>query len=119
MAASFLVTLAVGKRLGKRASWIGIVSIGACFLFALAANVQWNDYVHDSENAGEAEHATDVVSGAEADANDTVIGPLAEGESAAPAAPAAPAVEESDGEGGHADYEIVPITKTWTWFTNG
>ena len=62
MAASFVLTLAVGKRLGKHASLIGIVAIGTCFLFALATNVQWYDYVHDSEhaaevaNAGEAEH---------------------------------------------------------------
>ncbi len=40
MAASFAITLAIGKRLGKHASWIGIVSIGFCFLFAVGANVQ-------------------------------------------------------------------------------
>ena len=48
MAASFLLTLFFGKRFGKHASWIGIVSIGFCFLFAVGANVQWYDYVHDS-----------------------------------------------------------------------
>jgi hypothetical protein len=51
MAASFALTLAIGRRLGKHASWIGIVSIGFCFLFALGANVQWYDYVDDSEHA--------------------------------------------------------------------
>ena len=145
MAASFGLTLAIGKRLGKNASWIGIASIGTCFLFAILANVQWMDYVHDSEHAAEhgddhgdeskdedhgddhseddGTHADDEGDHSEDEEHSLgvtstdLIGPIADGETAAARAPPAPVVEE--GEGGHADYEIVPITKTWTWWTNG
>ena len=145
MAASFGLTLAIGKRLGKNASWIGIASIGTCVLFAILANVQWMDYVHDSEHAAEhgddhgdeskdedhgddhseddGTHADDEGDHSEDEEHSLgvtstdLIGPIADGETAAARAPPAPVVEE--GEGGHADYEIVPITKTWTWWTNG
>lgn len=152
MAASFGLTLAIGKRLGKNASWIGIASIGTCFLFAIVANVQWMDYVHDSEHAaehsdeshddhgddhsedgshgddhseddhGDESHADDESHGDDEEhslgaTSTDLIGPIADGETAAARAPPAPVVEE--GEGGHADYEIEPITKTWTWWTNG
>ncbi|WP_436793702.1 NADH-quinone oxidoreductase subunit 5 family protein [Actinospongicola halichondriae] len=154
MAASFGLTLAIGKRLGKNASWIGIVAIGTCFLFAIAANVQWNSYVHDSEHAGEAgthgdedphadetdshgeeDPAADDHSGDEAPADDhaddpaaeeehsagatDVVGPLVDGESAAARAP--PVVAEEAGEDEHhaPEYEVVPVTQTWTWWTSG
>ncbi len=41
-------------------------------------------------------------------------GPTLDGETAA-----APVAEEGGEEGGHADYEITPVTKTWTWWSNG
>jgi NADH-quinone oxidoreductase subunit L len=131
MAASFALTLAIGKRLGKHASWIGIVSIAFCFLFAVGANVQWYGYVHDSEHAAES-HGAEEDHGTAEDDHGTAeedhgtaeeehsLGPVApsEGENAgAPLAPAAPAVEE--GGEGHAEYTIEPIEKTFTWWTNG
>lgn len=146
MAASFGLTLAIGKRLGKHASWIGIASIGACFLFAIVANVQWADYVHDTEHAAEAksdtddhgsEDTSDDGHGDEDESNSEDeshgddeehsigpvlpddVGPTVDGETAAARAPpveaAAPAVPAAEGE----EIEIVPITKTWTWWTNG
>jgi NADH-quinone oxidoreductase subunit L len=115
MAASFALTLAIGKRLGRHASWIGLVSIGFCFLFALGVNVQWYGYVHDSEHAGETAAA---VEGPPSDTVADVVGPMVDGETAAgPASVAIAAVEE--GEGGYADYTIEPVTKSVTWWTNG
>ncbi|HEU5083752.1 MAG TPA: NADH-quinone oxidoreductase subunit L [Acidimicrobiales bacterium] len=141
MAASFALTLAVGKRLGKNASWIGIAAIGFSFLFAVGANVQWYDYVNDSEHAAEESgghgeetdsHAEETDSHAEepgseetdshaeepaADEEEHSLAPAAEGEVAA--GPLAPVAEEG-GEGeAHLEYEVEPITKSWTWWTNG
>jgi NADH-quinone oxidoreductase subunit L len=147
MAASFAITLAVGKRLGKHASWIGIVSIGFCFLFAVGANVQWYGYVQDSEHAaevsaeddhaeeGEDSHAEDEdeshAEETEGEAEDEEhslgamvegIGPMVEGESAAARAPPVAAAAE-EGEGGegeaHLEFEVKPVTKSVTWWTNG
>ena len=140
MAASFAITLAVGKRLGKHASWIGIISIGFCFLFALGANVQWYDYVQDSEHA--AEESSDDGEGSgdesedESNAEETdeshaedegallapaadAIGPMVDGESAAARAPPVAGAEEG-GEGeASLEFEVQPITKSVTWWTNG
>ncbi|MDZ7674420.1 MAG: NADH-quinone oxidoreductase subunit L [Acidimicrobiales bacterium] len=147
MAASFALTLGIGKRLGRHASWIGIAAIGVCFLFAIGANVQWADYVQDSEHAAEAEHDDESHAEDEGEAGtpdseeegahtegvgttsgeddehalgaaSDEIGPSVDGETASARAPPAPAVEEGEG-GGHAEYEVVPVTKTWTWWSNG
>ena len=107
MAASFALTLAIGKRLGKHASWIGIVSIGFCFLFAIGVNVQWYGYVHDSEHAGEShsedeDHSEESQDEDESHAEESdedhaedegallapaadTVGPMVDGESASPA----------------------------------
>jgi NADH-quinone oxidoreductase subunit L len=139
MAASFLLTLFVGKRLGRHASWIGIASIGVCFAFAVGANVQWYDYVHDSEHAAEAddegghegplqfgdeEHSEEDSHSEEgAEEHGLARAGLAEGESAAPlrerGESAAPVVEEGGEEEGHEAFEVVPVTATWTWWSNG
>jgi NADH-quinone oxidoreductase subunit L len=147
MAASFALTLAIGKRLGRHASWIGIVSIGFCFLFALGVNVQWYGYVHDSEHAADqsdegGDHDEDTVAGDdqpdddESHADDDEshddeeqgapvpaatdeIGPMVEGESASARAPPVVAAEEgADGEA-HLEFEVQPVTKSVTWWTNG
>jgi len=134
MAASFVLTLAIGKRLGKQASWIGIVAIGFCFLFAIGVNLEWSDYVHDSEHAAEseddhgdeseeaqAEEADELVldeEGALLAPEVDVMGPMVEGESAAARGPPASLTVAEEGEG-HAEYTIEPITQTWTWWTNG
>jgi NADH-quinone oxidoreductase subunit L len=150
MAASFAVTLAVGKRFGKHASWIGIASIGFCFLFAVGANVQWYGYVHDSEHAAESHaeeegvHAEDGEdthdeaedeSHAEETEGDAAeeehsfggaaegTGPMVDGESAAARGPPLAAAAAEEGEGGegeaHLEFEVQPVTKSVTWWTNG
>ena len=123
MAASFALTLAIGKRLGKHASWIGIAAIGFCFLFAVGANVQWYDYVHDSEHAAEhgGDHGDEGTHGEAEDHGadeEHSLGPVAPSEGENAGAPLAPLAEEGGGEG-HAEYTIEPITKTVTWWTNG
>src|SRR5437868_4257056 len=40
-AVSFLVILAIGKRLGEGAAFIGIASVGASFLLAVGTAIQW------------------------------------------------------------------------------
>jgi len=144
MAASFAVTLAIGKRLGKHASWIGIVAIGFCFLFAIGVNVQWYGYVQESEHAAEvraeADHAeAGEGTGAEdesqaeetGDAADEGeehsygtpvegVGPMVVGESAAARAPpVATAAEEGEGGEPAVEFEVEPVTKTVSWWTNG
>jgi NADH-quinone oxidoreductase subunit L len=146
MAASFALTLAIGRRLGKHASWIGIASIAFCFLFAVGVNVQWYGYVHDSEHAaetqgedgdhageGEQDHAEDeshAEDGEEPHDEEGAlvvppvegIGPMVDGETAAARAPPVVAAAE-EGEHGddeaHLDFEVQPVTKTVTWWTNG
>ena len=149
MAASFAITLAVGKRLGKHASWIGIVSIGFCFLFAIGANVQWYGYVQDSEHAAEVSveedhaeeaedphaedgaedesHAEETDSDAEGEEHsfgpaESGVGPMVDGESAAARAPpVATAAEEGEhgGDEAHLEFEVEPVTKSVTWWSNG
>ncbi len=125
MAASFVATLAIGKRLGKHASWIGIVSIGLCFLFAIATNVQWFSYVNDSEHAAEGQHQVEGEVPADAEHSLAPAG-IAAGETAA-----APLQEEGDhsgdsgtategeGEAGGHEFEVQPVTTSVTWWQNG
>ena len=134
MAASFALTLAIGKRLGRHASWIGIASIAFCFLFALGANVQWADYVEDSEHAAEAGHGAEEDDHGTAEEDDGTteeggdhasaeeeehsLGPVAPTEGENAGGPLAPVAAE-EGEGAHAEYTVEPITKTVTWWSNG
>jgi NADH-quinone oxidoreductase subunit L len=147
MAASFVLTLAIGKRLGKHASWIGIVSIGFCFLFAIGVNVQWYGYVDDSEHAAEShaedggeghgddteDHAEDEAHAEDGDEDHAEegalvvpaaegVGPMVDGESASARGPPTVAAVAEEGEGGgegHAEYTVEPVTKSVSWWTNG
>ena len=110
MAASFLLTLFFGKRIGKHASWIGIVAIGVCFVFALAVNVEWNGYVHDSE------HAT--VHSVESAGAGGGEGTVAAESGEATGADNGTAAEAGAAEG-ETEFEVVPVTQTVTWWTNG
>ena len=47
-ALSFCVILAIGKRFGSRAAWIGIASVGASFVLAVGNVIQWIQHVGDS-----------------------------------------------------------------------
>ena len=55
-AASFFLILFFGKRMPKKGAEIGIAALGVCFALALATNVQWREYVNDSEHAEQAVH---------------------------------------------------------------
>ena len=98
-AASFFLILFFGKRMPKKGAEIGIAALGICFALAIATNVQWRDHVNEAEHKAEAVHEE----GGEEHA-------LAEGESAA-----APIAEEE----AHTEFEVEPIHKTWTWWSNG
>ena len=100
-AASFFLILFFGKRMPKKGAEIGIAALGVCFALAIATNVQWRDHVNDAEHKAEVVHE---------EGGETEEHGLADGESAAPAA------EEDEG---HTEFEVEPIHKTWTWWSNG
>jgi NADH-quinone oxidoreductase subunit L len=104
-AASFFLILFFGKRLRYKGAEIGITALAICFALALATNVQWRDHVNDAEHAAEAQHEAEV--GAEGGEEHG----LAEGEAASVAIAAA---EEE-----HVEFEVEPIQKSWTWWSNG
>ena len=99
MAASFAVTLTIGKRLGRHASWIGIASIGFCFLFAIGANVQWFDYVTEIEHAAEADAEKKAEKGSEKSGDGDEDGSDAEDESKA----------EDEGSAADEEHSIGPV----------
>jgi NADH-quinone oxidoreductase subunit L len=104
-AASFFLILFFGKRMRYKGAEIGITALAICFALALATNVQWRDHVNDAEHAAEAQHEAEVgTEGGEEHG-------LAEGEAASVAIPAA------DEE--HVEFEVEPIQKSWTWWSNG
>ena len=111
MAASFLLTLFFGKRLGKHSSWIGIVAIGVCFVFALAVNVEWNGYVHDSEHA--AVHSVESADSGGGEA--TVATESGEGTGADNGT----AAESGAALSTETEFEVVPVTQTVTWWSSG
>jgi NADH-quinone oxidoreductase subunit L len=101
-AASFFLILLFGKRMPRKGSELGVAAVGAAFVLALVANVQWFDHVNDAEHESEPteEHAAQVVD--------------VDGESAAPVQDE-PAEAQDDEE--HASVE--PVTSEWTWLQNG
>jgi NADH-quinone oxidoreductase subunit L len=104
-AASFFLILFFGKRMPKKGSEIGIAALAICFVLALATNVQWFSHVNDAEHASE-EHATEVA-----------------GEHAEEAAdnPTLGEEEHAEAAGGeeHHEFEVGPVTKSVTWYSNG
>ena len=100
-AASFFLILFFGKRMPRKGSELGVAAVGAAFVLALVANVQWFDHVDDAEHESEPteEHAAQVVD--------------IDGESAAPVQEDEPAEAQGDD---HASIE--PVTSEWTWFQN-
>jgi NADH-quinone oxidoreductase subunit L len=104
-AASFVLILLFGKRLPYKGAEIGITALSVCFALALATNVQWRDHVNDAEHKAEVEHEEEVGTEGEEEHG------LPAGESAAVAAPTA---EEE-----HVEFDVEPIEKSWTWWSNG
>ena len=100
-AASFFLILLFGKRLPYKGAEIGIAALGVCFALALATNVQWREYVNDSEHAEEAVHdAEEGAVGGEEAVEGEARG--AEGESA----------ESAEAGEAHEEFEVVPFEKS-------
>ena len=57
-AASFVIILAIGKRLPRKGAEVGIAALAICFVLALATNVKWFEHVDNAEHAAvSGEHA--------------------------------------------------------------
>jgi NADH-quinone oxidoreductase subunit L len=95
-AASFLVILLFGKRLPRKGSEVGIAAVGAAFVLACLAAVQWIDAVESAGHGTGAAHAM-----------------VAPGEQASGAVLAA---EAAEGEG---RVSPEPVVRSVTWFQSG
>ncbi len=109
-AASFFLILSFGKRMPYKGAEIGIAALGVAFALALVTNFQWREYVNDSEHAEQAAHEAE----GEATAEEAPEGAVIEGEGE----------HTADGESaeageGHEEFTVEPITKSWTWWSNG
>ncbi|HXH57079.1 NADH-quinone oxidoreductase subunit L [Iamia sp.] len=104
MAVSFVVILAVGKRLPKGGAEIGIAAVAVCFVLALATGVGW---IQRTESPPPVEHSAQEAS--------------SEGSAAAPGEVRTAAAEGSEeGAGaGEVHEEIPPVTRSITWLQNG
>ena len=109
-AASFFIILAIGKRLPRKGSEIGIAAVGIAFVLALATNVQWFSHVDDAGHESETHSEEEAPAGGEDEHRAVVV----DGETAAPALATASA--SSEGEEVH---EVEPVERSWTWFENG
>jgi NADH-quinone oxidoreductase subunit L len=108
MAGSFLAILAIGKRLPEKATaGIGTAAVAACLVLSIGVGVQWVDRVDNPPEV----HGTEEVHGT---ADVGGAGGAGEGEHALGAAAVAGAAEEGD-EG----HEVLPVTKSVTWFKIG
>ncbi len=97
-ALSFVFILLFGKRFGARAAWIGIGTLGACWVLAVGNVVQWISRANGFHASGEdgAEESHSLISSF----GRAFIRPLAE-----------------DGHG--ASPVVEPIVKSMSWWTNG
>jgi NADH-quinone oxidoreductase subunit L len=93
-ALSFVAILAVGKRLGARAAWIGIGSVGASWVLAVGTVVQWISRVNGTEEGSEG-HAEAIRAFGR-----SIFRPFAEGEH-------------------HETTPIEPIVRSFSWWSNG
>jgi NADH-quinone oxidoreductase subunit L len=100
-AASFFLILLFGKRLPRKGSELGVAAVGAAFVLAVVAQVQWFQHVNDAEHEAAPAVATELA---------------ADGEATAPITAASSAQEGEQSEG-HATIE--PVTREWKWFQIG
>jgi NADH-quinone oxidoreductase subunit L len=132
-ALSFLIILAVGKKLPRGGSEVGIASVAICFVLAVAVMAGWIGRVnHPPEVAHEAttEHSTEseghsteseghsTETESEGHSTETEEGAVAEGATFAKAPAAstsAVAAEESEEE----HHSTPPVQRSVTWFQTG
>ncbi|MCU0312200.1 MAG: NADH-quinone oxidoreductase subunit L [Acidimicrobiales bacterium] len=120
MAASFLIILFVGKRLGTRAtSGIGIGAVGICFVLSLVVAGQWIDRVNHPPEVGEG--TEEVQPGGEEEAL-VPVAAVAPGDgevAAGPTEAAAGATELAAGAEGKEEEAVPPVVTSVPWFTFG
>ncbi len=105
MAVSFVVILAVGKRLPERVTaGIGIAAVGACLLLSLGVAGQWIDRVNHPPEV----HATELG-----------VASHGGGDEEAEADMARVAEAEAHAEEAEGHHEVPPVVKSVTWFENG
>ncbi len=138
MAVSFVVILAVGKRLPRGGAEIGIAAISICFVLAIATGVGWAQRTNHPPEAHGAEaaavehgdEAADEIEAALATAEHTEpVGHGEEGHAAEGDEEAAAdehAAEEEAAADEHAEeaeaeehHEVLPVVRTITWLQNG
>ncbi len=105
MAVSFVLILAVGKRLPKGGAEIGIAAVAVCFVLALATGVGW---IQRTESPPPVEHSAPAAHSEE---------PTAAAASPGEVTTAAAEGGEEGEEGAH--DEIPPVTRSITWLQNG
>ncbi|CAN5912561.1 NADH-quinone oxidoreductase subunit L [soil metagenome] len=110
-AVAFVAILAVGKKLPRGGSEIGIASVAFCFVLALAVGAGWIDRV---ENPPEAAHqATEQV------ADGDVAGESSAEEGSAEEGSAEEGAAEEGGEGAEEHEATPPVIRNVTWLQNG
>ncbi|NLV56261.1 MAG: hypothetical protein GXY13_11685, partial [Acidimicrobiales bacterium] len=112
MAVSFLVILAVGKRLPRGGSEIGIAAVAVCFVLALASGYGWYDRTNhppEVDHATEEAHATgEAAAGEQVDEDEAAADDEHADEAAA---------GEDDGHGSEEAHHVVPpVIRNVTWF---
>ncbi len=120
-AASFFLILFFGKRMPRKGSELGIAAVGAAFVLALVANVQWFDHVSDAGHESEPaeEHATQVLDSDRLAVSGEAVGELAAGSRGLGNAERGGAEGAASSEAQQSHSEVTPVTSEWTWFQNG
>jgi NADH-quinone oxidoreductase subunit L len=124
-AASFFLILLFGKRLPRKGSELGVAAVGAAFVLAVVAQVQWFQHVNDAEHESEPteEHAAQIVDSNGESPLAEAVGPEAGSrgfESAAGGVGAAGAEASSEADNESEEHaSIEPVTREWTWFEFG
>jgi NADH-quinone oxidoreductase subunit L len=103
-AVSFFLILLFGKRLPRKGSELGIAAVGAAFVLAVVAQVQWFQHVDDAEHEAAPAITTELAADSDAMATPNAASSDQEGE---------PAAESEE----HASIE--PVTREWDWFQFG
>jgi NADH-quinone oxidoreductase subunit L len=117
-AVSFFGILLFGKRLPRKGSELGIAAVGAAFVLAVVAQVQWFQHVNDAENESKPadEHAAQVV---DADGESAVADAVAVRSAGSRGFESAGGGVGAEGAEASPEAEIAPVTREWTWFQFG
>jgi NADH-quinone oxidoreductase subunit L len=108
MVGSFLLILAVGKRLPERVtSGIGVAAVAACTIFSFGVAAQWIDRVDNpAEGHGTEQEAA------------PGLAPAPGPEASAPGEHAMPGISTA-AAAAEAEHETEPVVRSFTWFQSG